>query len=205
VDCDAEPWQRARSIRDLGELRARWLEGALRWSPRYYGAGPDSETSPLVPILAEINRLGFWTTMSQPGLVDGTIAQRANVSGYCTEATANTIQAGLLATDLLVVALPADMAGDSALRVPITRNGMSEFTWAGAFEDVDEWRDELDPEVVDVIASAWAIDIIDLAWGRDDLLWPTLLTALRSRPQRHVASYLADVWTSSAGLIFTDN
>jgi hypothetical protein len=205
VESDAAPWRHARSISDLGELGARWLGGDLRWSPRYQAATSDEETVPLIPMLAEINRLGFWTTMTQPGLFSGSLAQRAYISGYCTEATANAIQGGLLASDLLAVALPATIAGDSSLQVPITRDGMSESTWGGAFEAVDEWRDDLGDDVVAVIKRAWAVGITDLTWGRQDVLWPALLGALRERPQRRVATYLLAVWGRAPdGVIFAD-
>jgi hypothetical protein len=81
---------------------------------------------------------------------------------------------------------------------------MSEHTWAGAHEDVEEWRDDLADEVVAVISASWTIEVIDLVWGRNDVLWSSVLAALRTRPQRHVATYLADAWSPSEGLIFID-
>ena len=47
-------WESAKTLKDLGELTARWLE-ALRLSiPGYAGGDPDPETSPLLPDLVEL-------------------------------------------------------------------------------------------------------------------------------------------------------
>ncbi|MGJ5797530.1 DUF6919 domain-containing protein [Streptomyces griseorubiginosus] len=67
---DRRRWRSARTISDLGELMALWLEGKiasrLGYQPRY---GPDDETAHLVPTLAALCRAGYVTTQSQPGLV----------------------------------------------------------------------------------------------------------------------------------------
>ncbi|ASR39866.1 hypothetical protein BAY61_31770 (plasmid) [Prauserella marina] len=64
---DAERWYAARSLTDLGQLTAAWLEGELESQPGYVpGNGPDEETNELVPILAAVNRAGYLTMCSQP-------------------------------------------------------------------------------------------------------------------------------------------
>jgi hypothetical protein len=81
------PWARARTLADLGELTARWLEGDADLEHPDYPDGPDPETSPLIPVLAAANRVGIVTTDSQPGDApspgfDGAIwAQRPAVLG----------------------------------------------------------------------------------------------------------------------------
>ncbi|MBK3567822.1 hypothetical protein [Streptomyces sp. MBT62] len=66
---DRRRWRSARTISDLGELMALWLEGKIAsrpgYQPRY---GPDDETAHLVPTLAALCRTGYVTTQSQPGL-----------------------------------------------------------------------------------------------------------------------------------------
>lgn len=130
-ESDRQLWEAARTLADLGVLTARWLEGNIHWLPLYSSDGPDPETTPLIEPLAEMNRLGLWTDQSQPGELGDGWAQRANVGGYADEATANALAAGLLDTDLLLIALPAALAEDSALQIPITREGAAECTWAG--------------------------------------------------------------------------
>lgn len=65
---DRRSWRSARTISDLGELMALWLEGKIAsrpgYQPRY---GPDDETAHLVPTLAALCRAGYVTTCSQPG------------------------------------------------------------------------------------------------------------------------------------------
>ncbi|MGC5400792.1 DUF6919 domain-containing protein [Streptomyces sp. DT20] len=89
---DRRHWRAARTVADLGELMALWLEGKIAsrtgYAPRY---GPDEETEHLVPSLAALCRAGYVTTQSQPGLA-GTGAnglwweQRAAVELVLTDA-----------------------------------------------------------------------------------------------------------------------
>lgn len=83
-------WHDARSIGDLGEAMAWWLEGHVAARPGYAQgepSRPDEETAHLVPVLARLNRNGYVTTDSQPG-EDVTAAdgrpwvQRAAVQGW---------------------------------------------------------------------------------------------------------------------------
>lgn len=49
---DAARWRGARTLGDLGELTAQWLEGTIGSVPGVMpGYGPDEETVPLVPVL----------------------------------------------------------------------------------------------------------------------------------------------------------
>ncbi|MFE7934325.1 DUF6919 domain-containing protein [Streptomyces sp. NPDC057456] len=67
---DRRRWRSARTIADLGELMALWLEGEMASRPGYQPrCGPDEETKHLVPTLAVLCRSGYVTTCSQPGLV----------------------------------------------------------------------------------------------------------------------------------------
>ncbi|AVH61840.1 hypothetical protein C4B68_40750 (plasmid) [Streptomyces dengpaensis] len=90
---DRRRWRSARTISDLSELMALWLEGKIAsrpgYQPRY---GPDDETAHLVPSLAALCRAGYVTTCSQPGFA-GTGAdglwweQRAAVELVVTDPT----------------------------------------------------------------------------------------------------------------------
>lgn len=137
-DCE-EQWLAATTLDDLARLNGQWLRGG-RCSSFSQGAGPDEEASELVEVLAEINRLGLITDFSQPGEFDGKWAQRASVSGFCSE-------------------------------------GMGE------------------------LASAWYVQIFDPKWGRNDLLWLTVLDALRRRPLRHLPR---DGWDPAPGCVSYD-
>lgn len=113
---EATVWASARDHVQLGYLGAEWLEGHLRCQPGYnmgQPCRPDPETEELIPTLVALNRAGFVTDNSQPG-IDGDSCshgdvwrQRAFVDGWCTEATARALLA-LFAEDdkVLVEAIP---------------------------------------------------------------------------------------------------
>ncbi|WP_332759298.1 DUF6919 domain-containing protein [Streptomyces sp. MT206] len=88
---DRRAWKSARTLADLGRRTADWLEGRLASQVGYMpGYGPDEETAELVPSLAVLNRRGFMTTCSQPGIAeighDGAWwTQHAAVEGYLTD------------------------------------------------------------------------------------------------------------------------
>jgi hypothetical protein len=88
---DRHRWAGARTVADLGELMALWLEGEIGSRPGYAARyGPDPETAELVPLLAALCRTGLITTCSQPGLtgfgVDGQWwQQRAAVELVATD------------------------------------------------------------------------------------------------------------------------
>lgn len=89
---DRRAWAEARTVADLSQLMARWLDGDLKsWPGNAPGYGPDDETRSLVPALAAANRAGFLTTCSQPGSdragFDGAHwRQRAAVEGLVADA-----------------------------------------------------------------------------------------------------------------------
>ncbi len=90
---DRERWASAKTLADLGELTAQWLEGTLASRPGYaVNAGPDPETIELIPVLARVNRAGFLTSGSQPGMgwelgYNGRLwRQRAFVQGFADDA-----------------------------------------------------------------------------------------------------------------------
>ncbi|MEV6726882.1 hypothetical protein AB0M94_38930 [Streptomyces xanthochromogenes] len=65
---DRNRWASARTVADVGELMALWLEGWIGSRPGYTARyGPGQETTHLVPVLAAMCRSGWITTQSQPG------------------------------------------------------------------------------------------------------------------------------------------
>ena len=171
-----ETWWSARTVDDLGALGARWLTGELELQPRYFGAAPDPETVPLVQTLAAVNLAGFWTHMSQPGLVDGELRQRAYVAGYCRPEVAERLEV-LGLTDLVVLACAAEVPG--SFDVPITVQGYEPHTWgARGGESPEEFAGELHPTAVAALWESVHVEVLDPMWGRDDLLWDLLLEAV---------------------------
>lgn len=197
-----EPWVHAVSLEELGELVARWLGGDLSASLSQDGP-PDDETEPLISTLVEMNRTGYWTDQSQPGQADGSYFQRAHVSGYCSESVANAICAAAVGTELVVLALPA--LHDSCIQIPISRWSRIEYTWAGGHTSVEEGLGgQISPQALAEVATSWRVEVVDPSWGRDDLLWEVVLTALRCRPIRELADYYPEPAPPGARLAAPD-
>ncbi|MEW1551892.1 DUF6919 domain-containing protein [Streptomyces tsukubensis] len=180
-------WAEARTLTDLGQLTADWLEGTLRHHPGYPGAGPDPETVPLVPVLARLNRAGLVTANSQPGHApatgwDGAIyTQRAAVDGW----TANAV----LVAQLTITARDHDLhlvihqPGRPATRdrIPVTcRNGTA-VTWFGDSyrpEDLAAVWSGIHPDALTALTGAVHVTLTDTTWGPSTRLWDALTAVL---------------------------
>jgi hypothetical protein len=182
---DLAPWTQARTLADLGELTAQWLEGTIPAEPGYCG-GPDPETLPLVPVLAWLNRAGYVTDGSQPGDTGGSWEQRAAVSGFAAPQTARVVIAAADAAGLIVITDPVTPRRRTRLagRQPVTRIGGRPCTWFGATLPARHLRDPwtgygiCHRDAVDALCQAWQVTVIDPEWGRDSLLWPVLAAAV---------------------------
>jgi hypothetical protein len=89
---DRARWRGASTLEDLGELTACWLQRTIESHPGIQpGYGPDPETTPYTDLLAAVNRAGFVTISSQPGVAeergtDGALwQQRAAVQGLVAD------------------------------------------------------------------------------------------------------------------------
>ena len=195
-DDAASQWAEARTLLEVGELTAQWLEGRIPKSPWYRGA-PDPETTEIVPVLAALNRIGFVTTMSQPGRgLSEEYAQRAEVSGYASRKLADHLEAATCMTDLVMLKLPAvkvrasipitidtqGVASDFRTRSPVS----PAYSFAGCSSNIKELRSlysegpadlgypSLSDEAIALMAHSERVTIIDPIWGRRELLWSVL-------------------------------
>lgn len=180
---DARFWGEAATLADVGVLMARWLEGDISYQPGYGAAGPDSESDGLVALLAGINRAGFVTTCSQPGEVDGDWVQRAAVEGFCSEATVERLTEAILETDLIALFWPPRAVGH-CYQIPVSREGRRQNTWVGVPQDAENieryYSGDLSPDGVSALLGAFQVTILDPRWGRNDLLWPTVSSAVEA-------------------------
>jgi hypothetical protein len=179
---DKGAWRQATTLDAAGELTARWLEGkseyqAATFTPRY-----DDETAPIAVELAALNRNGLFTKESQPGLqADGT-AQREYVTGFCSAETA----AGLLAlstrSELITVAHAPGEASNAS--IPVTLDGGEVVTVLGSSENpvtedqIRDWAEETNESLALLLADSWYVEVLDPAWGRNDVLLPAVFAAL---------------------------
>lgn len=191
---DARRWDSATSLADLGELTALWLEGEIGQTPMNLGP-PAEETAELAQVLAAVNRAGFVTDCSQPGMNkpwQGSIlgwtvppgsvwCQRAAVSGFASEETCGLLE--ILADRELIYSVAG--IGPEWPAPPcwnVTRIGAGadwlEATWFG--EPIS--RAELEyqigaacpPAAVTALCDARQVTLIDPEWNRNDRLWPLL-------------------------------
>lgn len=184
---DEARWQAARTLADLGELTAQWLEGRLASHPT---GALEAETMPIVPVLAACNRAGFVTDNSQPAEQPDArgSAQRAAVSGFIDTTDLVELARTLDGTGVIVVAhASAGQEDNYDAQVVITLDVGEELTWEGARIGRSElnhhYSDWCHPDAIAALARAWQVSLIDPEWGRDDVLWPALEAfAVRDRP-----------------------
>lgn len=182
---DLAPWSACRTLADLAEVTARWLQGELRYFPGHNDPTepPLDETKGLISDLVSLNRAGYVTTNSQPGQSmtrDGN-AQRAFVRGYCTEDTFKRIDAAIYGTELIALPRPPGMY--HLCPVPITTVGGKNFTWGGmssgeAEAIAREFGGVLSEPMLQVLTNCWLVDVLDPVWGRTNLLWSKLRKGL---------------------------
>ncbi len=173
-------WQRARSLAELGELTAAWLEGTLAAHPGYRGR-PDPETHELAPVLAAANRAGYVTICSQPGTGAPGLhrRQRAGVEGLAPSPVAARLLTA--ATDAGLVAIARGPArrrrGDATGTVAVTLFGDHVVTDFGAHlsrRALGRIFAGCHPSALAAAGDAWQLTLVDPAWGRNDRLWPVL-------------------------------
>lgn len=168
-------WKDAKTVADLGQLMADWLEGRIPRRPGYGDTRPDPETNELIPVLAACNRAGFITDSSQPGFdgpgfdgahwrqraaVTGFVADRALLARLASEARAAGLQ---IVTDGRPV-VAVERNGESRLAFgDKIRRGYMRTIWGGIGRDA-----------LREVSAAQQIAIIDPVWGESDRLWQML-------------------------------
>ena len=181
------PWQQAKTPAEVGELTALWLEGKMKDHPypTHPTEVPAFETLEIVPFLARLDRGGFLTDCSQPGMAEDGSSQRAFVSGFADLDTADSIGRAIVHTRLVALQHPPGQPPrdpDLWLRVPVTLDGDDEFTWIGAEMSAKDIRSYYGGYYHRAVAEwlaveAWYLEVFDPAWGYNGLLWRTLVTA----------------------------
>ena len=188
---DRQAWPSARTLCDLGQLTALWLEGDLATVPGYSDR-PAAETAPLVPVLAVLNRAGYVTNGSQPGdagrgFDGGWWEQRAVVEGFAGPRVTRRLTTAARAAGLIVIAHdPARLPRwriRYRSRVAVTREDGQPVTWFGAHLSRRHLRDAwtgygaCHRNAVSDVCRAWQVTVIDPQWGRPELLWQVLYGA----------------------------
>ncbi|NGN68450.1 hypothetical protein G5C51_31705 [Streptomyces sp. A7024] len=190
---DRRRWRAARTLGDLGELMAAWLEGRIASWPGYApNYGPDDETTELIPTLAACCRAGFLTIGSQPGEIEAgpdgrTWEQRAAVEGFVTDPhLLEQLLDAARRAGLLVFAHRLYAAGEHPKGEIVTVWGGDPHTGFGVHLDPGElalmWPG-LHRDALRSVHEATQLTLIDPAYGLNDLLWPTLRRVLAAHQE----------------------
>ena len=177
-------WHGARSVQDLANLVACWLEGTISSQPGYQPqCGPDPETTPLIKALTACNRAGYLTFTSQPGLDDGDFQQRAAVEGIIADPQLLQRLTGLahsagLHTAVHTVQAPGPHASGFTVTTvddqPVTTFGRPLDTW-----DIDGSWSGCHPNALAALTAAHQVTLVDPDVGRTDRLLDVLGQAAR--------------------------
>jgi hypothetical protein len=182
VDAGQQQWEQPLEVAEVGELTAQWLEGLVS-APWQCGEPPHDETASLVPALAAMNRSGYATDFSQRGELTDGWSQRAAVTGYCARAQADCLAALSLESELVVITDPPGDDGDYQL--PITQEdgrASTRLCGHGVLDQPDDLWPACHPLTWARLANSYYVAICDPQWGRNDLLWPSVVVALRRDP-----------------------
>lgn len=189
---DRRRWLAAETLLDLGRVTADWLEGTVSSQPGYQpGYGPDPETEPLISTLARVNRAGFLTAASQPGLAptegyDGaTWCQRAAVEGFLEEHRAAALADRARAHGFSVALYPPAALIRRRRRplepcTPVTLREGLVMTGFGCFRTARDLRSRIgygdlcSRTAVAAVTDAAQLTIIDLDYRDSPRLWELL-------------------------------
>ncbi len=177
---DGEPWKNVSTITDAAELTALWLEGKSTFYPNWLAPHPAEETQLIADHLVGLNRYGFWTTGSQPGVNEGGngLRQRNYVTGFVSVDTYFQMKRALLGTDLVIIS----GGGGERTSIDVSMRNDFGFTFLGRFEDLDNTDYFLslarntNVEFASYVRDqALEVQIFDPVWGRNDVLLPSLI------------------------------
>jgi hypothetical protein len=185
---DRPLWAAARTLADLGELTALWLEGRIESQPGYYGrVDVDEDDAPgLTATLVALNRAGYLTNSSQAGF-DGTgydgahWQQYAAVTGFASPDTLRWLQRAVAGTRFEIKSWGCKKGGaftrTEALYVTF-REGQPVTSFGQVTDGViaGEIYDGAGGAAIDAACTALQVTIYDPKPGPHEL-WPVLREA----------------------------
>jgi hypothetical protein len=190
---DRPRWAAARTLGDLAELTAQWLEGRIASQPGYYGrVDVDEADAPgLTDTLAALNRAGFLTRNSQAGYdgegYDGAHWRlHAAVTGFASEAAVAWLRQAVAGRGCRLV------VHDCKPRWCVTRGAGVYVTYrddGNRLEPVTNFGTQVGEatiarelygcgdEAVAAVCAAKQVTVYDTGPGRNDRLWSVLRAA----------------------------
>ncbi len=170
-------WLRASTFQELCELGARFCLGELAHFPGWGVDVLDAESIELEPVLARLNRSGFLTTCSQPGVdaPERELRQRAFVAGFADAAWIEVARTRVRAAGLRLAVL--EPGAELSERIPVTIERGLVRVELGAAPHAAElacFEDDLAPEVLAVLARMPWVAVWDERFGASTRLWDAL-------------------------------
>lgn len=181
---DAPLWANTRSLEDVAELTAQWLEGRIDSQPGYFGRVDVDTAEGLREALIDLNRVGFLTNNSQDGYDDAGYdgahwTALASVTGFAKTDVAERLAAAMDGTDFEVLAHDnkEHTWGRGERGVAVTCREGQPFTEFGAQLSWNAIAGSLydgcsDAAMVDIF-NAKQVTVYDPVPGRNTL-WPAL-------------------------------
>lgn len=175
-------WRSAQSYAELCELGARFAAGELGRFPGWGRRGLDAESAPFGPALAALNRAGFLTLASQPGVLEesGGLArrQRAFVFGFADEPAARALERLSRDPSLAVTFATRDAPAPEPVVVVDLGGEPCAFSGGAPFAiELELFARECGAAAVDELARMRFASAVDLEWGRGPHLWRALASA----------------------------
>ena len=189
---DRATWSNTRTLDDVGERTAQWLEGEVASQPGYLGpVDTDEDLAPgMTATLAALNRSGMVTDSSQagfdgPGFDGARWQQRAAVSGFATTEAVERIDNAIAPVDGLHLSHRRGSTWSLRSQLPVTwRDGRTYTDFGGRLSNtaIADQYDECGPDAVRELQAAEQVVVWDEEPGRNDRLWP----ALQRAADRHI-------------------
>jgi hypothetical protein len=76
-------------------------------------------------------------------------------------------------------------------QIPISLSEFKPYTWSGSGIDFDYQLQEFgtpNDELTEIISNSWQVCIIDLQWGRKNLLWEMVTNVLKDNYDKRYSS-----------------
>lgn len=182
----------AETVNEVKANNIAFLQGKLKSC--YSSMGLHDETDPIIEKIIEINRLGFITTNSQPGVYDKVedYYQRCYISGIVYKSKYKQLQRlmRLINTDFKVIRTIKTIKElipyyNDKLNAPpewhiISKDSVEIYThtiYTATFTECDDFaRCRAYPELQ---KEFYTVEIIDLKWGRTDYMLDCLIEVLK--------------------------
>lgn len=172
---ERKEWEAARTLGDLGQLMARWLEGDLKSNPSYHGKS-DLDSAELTALCAALCRSGFLTWNSQQtGDWGSDIHGRTYIEGFAHDGTLKRIRGACEPAGVIVVAHPTPTRKwfswlDGGPGIPVVLYGDQVRLSVGhqvPRDYVETCWGEVGVEAYADVLSAWQVTVVDPRWGDD--------------------------------------